>query len=146
MKAIITATAPTAYQSKSLSAFGMNVKSNVDGSFTSEMEFESEAQAQAFLKLRAHAWYSSHDTTDDEFTEMLEQIEKHSSLTLDAVTASIDMIDEIYDLINWSALSRYITGGDRNSIRPSYIPKKHHEALNKLFNEELPAWWSGQKS
>ena len=146
MKAIITATAHTAYQSKSLLAFGMNVKSHPDGSLTSEMEFEDEAQAKAFLKLRANAWYSSHDTTDDELNEMLEQVEKYSSLTLDAVTASIDVIDEITDLINWSALSRYITGGDRNSIRPTYIPKKHHEALDKLFNEELPDWWSGQKS
>lgn len=146
MKAIITATAPTAYQAKSLSAFGMNVKNHLNGSLTSEMEFDDEASAKAYLKSRAQLWSQSHDTTDDEFTEMLEQVEKYSSLTLDAVTASIDVIDKISDLINWSALSRYITGGDRNSIRPTYIPKKHHEALDKLFNEELPAWWSGQKS
>ena len=146
MKAIITATAPTAYQSKSLSAFGMNVKNHPDGSFTSEMEFDDEAQAKLFLKLRANAWYNSHDTTENELSEMVEQIEKYNSLTLDAVTASIDVIDEISDLINWSALSRYITKGDRNSIRPKYIPKKHHENLDKLFNEDLPAWWRGQKS
>lgn len=146
MKAIITATAPTGYQSRSLSTFGMDVKKNLDGSFTSEMEFEDEAQAKAFLIKRAELWYNDHDTTGEELNEMLGQIEKYSSLTLDAVTASIDVIDEISDLINWSALSRYITGGDRNSIRPTYIPKKHYEALDKLFNEDLPAWWSGQKS
>jgi len=53
---------------------------------------------------------------------------------------------DLSKLINWSELSRFITKGDRNSIRPKYIPKKHYEALDKLFNEELPAWWSGQKS
>jgi len=146
MKAIITATAPTGYQSKSLSAFGMNIKNHPDGSLTSEMEFEDEKQAKKYLISRAEAWWNSHDTTDEELTEMFAQIEKYSSLTLDAVTASIDVVDEISDLINWSALSRYITGGDRNSIRSVYIPKKHYEALDKLFNEELPAWWSGQKS
>ena len=146
MKAIITATAPTAYQVKSLSAFGMNVKNHLNGSLTSEMEFDDETSAKEYLKSRAQLWSQSHDTTDDELKEMLEQVEKYSSLTLDAVTASIDVIDEITDLINWSALSRYITGGDRNSIRPTYIPKKHHEVLDKLFNEELPAWWRCQKS
>ena len=95
MKAIITATAPTAYQLKSLSAFGMDVKSHPDGSLTSKMEFENEVQAKSFLKLRANAWYGSHDTTGDELNEMLEQVEKYSSLTLDAVTASIDVVDEI---------------------------------------------------
>lgn len=53
---------------------------------------------------------------------------------------------DLRKLINWSELSRFIAGGDRNSIRPKYIPKKHYEALDKLFNKDLPEWWSGQKS
>ena len=48
-------------------------------------------------------------------------------------------------LINWSELSRLITGGDRNCIRANKIPKKHREALDKLFNEDIPAWWNERK-
>jgi len=36
-------------------------------------------------------------------------------------------------LINWSELSRYITGSDRNGIRANKIPKKHKEAINRLM-------------
>jgi hypothetical protein len=49
-------------------------------------------------------------------------------------------------LINWSELSRLITGGDRNGIRFKKIPKKHTEALDKLFIEDMPKWWQEQKS
>lgn len=49
-------------------------------------------------------------------------------------------------LINWSELSRIITGGDRNGIRFKKIPKKHIPALDQLFNVDLPAFWAEQKS
>lgn len=49
-------------------------------------------------------------------------------------------------LLNWSELSRYITKGDRNGIRFAKIPKKHIEALDRLFLEDLPKWWHEQKS
>ena len=49
-------------------------------------------------------------------------------------------------LINWSELSRHIIKGDRNGIRFNKIPQKHIEALDKLFNEELPKWWVEHKS
>ena len=49
-------------------------------------------------------------------------------------------------LLNWSELSRYVTKGDRNGIRFGKIPKKHIEALDKLFVEDLPKWWNEQKS
>lgn len=48
-------------------------------------------------------------------------------------------------LINWSELSRYITGGDRNCIRPKKIWKKHIPTLDKLFLEDLPDWWRKKK-
>lgn len=48
-------------------------------------------------------------------------------------------------LINWSELSRLITGGDRNCIRPKKIPKKHLAKLDKLFTEEIPEWWAKEK-
>ena len=44
-------------------------------------------------------------------------------------------------LINWSELSRHITGGDRNCIRANKIPKKHLLALTKFFEVDLPKWW-----
>jgi hypothetical protein len=48
-------------------------------------------------------------------------------------------------LINWSELSRYITRGDRNGIRSRKIPKKHLDSLDKLFTEDIPAWWKKHK-
>lgn len=49
-------------------------------------------------------------------------------------------------ILNWSELSRYITKGDRNGIRFDKIPKKHIQALDKLFIEDMPKWWEEQKS
>jgi hypothetical protein len=49
-------------------------------------------------------------------------------------------------LINWSELSRMVTRGDRNGIRSNKIPKKHIEALDRLFEKELPEWWRKMKS
>ena len=57
-----------------------------------------------------------------------------------------DMTDNYSKIINWSELSRNVTKGDRNGIRFNKIPKKHIEALDKLFNEELPKWWVEHKS
>jgi hypothetical protein len=46
-----------------------------------------------------------------------------------------------------SEISRYITKGDRGGIRfPEKVPAKHIEALDKLFLEEIPAWWNDLKS
>ena len=48
-------------------------------------------------------------------------------------------------LINWSELSRIITGGDRNCVRFKKIPKKHIEALDKLFIDNIHKWWREYK-
>jgi hypothetical protein len=47
-------------------------------------------------------------------------------------------------LINWSELSRIITG-NRNGIRFKKIPKKHIEALDKLLIDDIPKWWREYK-
>ena len=49
-------------------------------------------------------------------------------------------------LINWSETSRYITGGDRNCIRPKKIPKKHLEKMDELFTNTLPGWWKEKRA
>ena len=48
------------------------------------------------------------------------------------------------DLINWSELSRLITKGDRNGIRPNKIPKKHEAKVRRL-QKLIEAWqeWAG---
>ena len=51
----------------------------------------------------------------------------------------------IEKIINWSALTRLITGGDRNGIRSNNIPKKWHTAIDKLIYVDLPAWWERKK-
>lgn len=48
-------------------------------------------------------------------------------------------------ILNWSEISRYITKGDRNGIRPKKIPIKHIEALDDLFFKDLPKWWIKEK-
>jgi hypothetical protein len=49
-------------------------------------------------------------------------------------------------ILRWSEVSRYITKGDRSGIRPNKVPKKHIEAMDKLFTEELPQYWNELKS
>lgn len=93
MKTRITATAPTVYQLKSLSAFGIKTKNHLDGSFSIEQEFESEEAAKNFLKERANIWAQSHSTTEDELEEMIDLINTYGSLTLDAVTASVEIFN-----------------------------------------------------
>lgn len=46
-------------------------------------------------------------------------------------------------LINWSELSRHITGGDRNCIRANHIPVKYKGKVNRLI-KLIEAWqkWS----
>jgi len=48
-----------------------------------------------------------------------------------------NMID-IEKLINWSEISRLLSG-NRKSINAKRIPKKHKEAINNLFSK-LDAW------
>jgi hypothetical protein len=48
---------------------------------------------------------------------------------------------ELTKLLNWSEISRHITGGDRNTIRSNRIPKKHLDKLDDLFFKELPEMW-----
>jgi len=44
------------------------------------------------------------------------------------------MINNINNLINWSELSRLITGGGRNGIRSNKIPKCHEAKIKDLIN------------
>lgn len=87
----ITATAPTVYQYNSLSHFGMNIKKNGNGSFTSEQVFDSEEEAKAYLVERAERYY---DEFEGQVDEHLEDIEKYGQLTIDAVTAHIEEVEQ----------------------------------------------------
>lgn len=44
-------------------------------------------------------------------------------------------------ILNFSELSRYITGGDRNCIRANKVPKKWHNRIDQLIYKELPKYW-----
>lgn len=48
-------------------------------------------------------------------------------------------------LLNFSELSRHVTKGDRNAIRPNKIPKKWWKVIDYLIYNELPAWWEQKK-
>lgn len=86
----ITATAPTSYQYNSLSRFGMTIKKNGNGSFSSEQVFDSEEEAKAYLVERAERYY---DEFEGQVNEHLQDIEKYGMLTIDAVTARMEEIE-----------------------------------------------------
>ncbi len=93
MKTIITATAPTVYQLKSLSGFGIKTNQHMNGSFTFVQEFINKLDAEKYLLKRAYIYSNVHDTTEDELNEMINTITNNGSLTLDAVTAHIETTD-----------------------------------------------------
>ena len=47
--------------------------------------------------------------------------------------------------LNFSEISRHITGGHRNTINPNKIAEKHIPAMDRFFYEELPGWWEKKK-
>lgn len=90
----ISATAPTAYQLNSLRAFNLDTKQNGNGSISGTLDFESEDEAKKYLKNRA-AMYNDGDPegTEEKLATMYDRIEKFGSLTLDAVTAHINEVE-----------------------------------------------------
>jgi hypothetical protein len=87
----IVATAPTVYQKRSLSFFNLNEKAIGNGSFVGTMSFNSVQDAKNYLNLRAEMYY---DEYEGQVNEYLEDIEKYGVLTIDAVTARIEEVEE----------------------------------------------------
>jgi hypothetical protein len=87
----IKATAPTAYQVSSLSAFNIGVKKNGNGSYSGEQAFETKEAAEQYLIKRADI-YNDQDPegTEEKLAEMHNDIKQYGLLTLDAVTARIE--------------------------------------------------------
>ncbi len=85
----IVATAPTVYQSRSLSYFNLNTKKTFGGSFVGTMDFYSEDDAKDYLISRAEMYF---DDSEKGLREALKDIEV-GYLTLDAVTAKIEEIE-----------------------------------------------------
>jgi hypothetical protein len=88
----ITATAPTVYQKRSLSFFNLNEKANGNGSFTGTMDFSSEEEAKEYLITRAEMYYNEYEGQVDEH---IDDINNYGYLTIDAVTAKIEEIEEV---------------------------------------------------
>ena len=86
----IVATAPTSYQSRSLSHFNLNTKKNGNGSITGIMDFYSEEDAKDFLVNRAELYYEN----EEQLNEALDDIERCGILSLDTVTARIIELDQ----------------------------------------------------
>ena len=91
----ITATAPTTFQLQSLRAFGIGADKNGNGSFSGEKEFETVDEAKEFLKNRA-SMYNDGDPegTEEHLADMCDSIDRYGSLTLDAVSAHIEEVNE----------------------------------------------------
>lgn len=94
MKTIIKATAPTAYQLNSLIAFRIGYTKLAGGSYQGVREFESLEAAKKHLKACADA-YNDDDPcgSEERLADMYADIEK-GHLTLDAVKASIETVEE----------------------------------------------------
>ena len=97
MKAIIRASAPTTYQLNSLTAFGMGFSNSKSGGHSAEREFDSADEAKDYLRERAEI-YNSEDPegSEERLNDMYDDIER-GSLTIDAVTAYIEEIEETED-------------------------------------------------
>ena len=80
----ITATAPTGYQHRSLTHFGMPITAHGNGSYSATLEFESLERAKEYLRKRADLYFD----TESELDEAYDDIQR-GHLTLDAVTARI---------------------------------------------------------
>lgn len=92
MKIIITATAPTGYQLNSLAAF------NLDGKgLTRTMEFDSQEEAATYLRNRARQYNDADPCGNDQRLEDMYADIEHGCLTLDAVTARIEEVEENKD-------------------------------------------------
>lgn len=87
----IKATAPTAYQFSSLSAFNLNTTKNGNGSHSGELAFDSRDAAEQHLIKRADI-YNDQDPegTEERLAKMYNDIKQYGRLTLDAVTAHIE--------------------------------------------------------
>ena len=88
MKTIITATAPTRYQLRSLRAFGMEIQDLKNGSYFSRQVFDSEDEAIEYLTRRAELYFE----TEAEIEDAIKGIEKYGRFEIDAVTAYIETI------------------------------------------------------
>lgn len=90
----ITATAPTTYQLSSLRAFNLDTKKNGNGSHSGELTFESKDAAMEHLIKRADM-YNDQDPegTEERLAEMYNDINQFGQLTLDAVTAHIEVVE-----------------------------------------------------
>lgn len=46
----------------------------------------------------------------------------------------------LHKIINWSELSRIVTGGDRSGIRPGKIPLTRKGQIRKIFKIDFPEY------
>lgn len=91
MKVQITATAPTSYQTTSLRAFNMGCTPNSNGSYSASQGFDTKMEARVYLDRLAQNYYEEDAKA---MKEAQRDIRLHDCLTLDAVTARIEPIQD----------------------------------------------------
>lgn len=86
MKVKIIASAPTTYQLTELNYFNLNkIESELSG-IHAEKEFSSTEKAKEHLRTIAEEYFE----TEKECNSAFSQIENYGTLTLDAITATIE--------------------------------------------------------
>jgi hypothetical protein len=86
MKATIKATAPTHYQLGGLRSFGLEVKTNGNGSYSINQSFETMALAKEYLTMRANYYFEN----ASDLKKALHEIKNYHSLTIDSIRATIE--------------------------------------------------------
>ncbi len=52
----------------------------------------------------------------------------------------------IYKLLNWSQISRHVTGKRQNLVFPHKVPRMYWDKIDELIYKQLPEWWEQFKN
>lgn len=94
-KYTVTSSVPTGYQLNSINTLmgAGNVKSHADGSFSANIEFDSEEAARGYLRERLSDIFNETSMDESEHAEAVADIEKNGRLEYDAAVARIEITD-----------------------------------------------------
>ena len=90
MKALITITAPTVHNLKAANSFNIPVKEKMSGKIEGKQEFETIEAALAHLKTAAKNIFNKWQ--NENYEEMILNIEKYNTLSFDGARAEIELL------------------------------------------------------
>jgi len=127
--------APTVYQLRSLRSFNLLVKEVGNGSFVSEMEFDSLEDAEKYLESIAMSYYDEYKGQVDKY---LADIKEFGMLTIDGVTAKIlekELMYDIQDRETGTFISSHDTWGEAKQEVADF------ESTDKINGDYVPNFY-----